>query len=59
MLWSDLSRIVMKIAGELGAVINNIPSVQTVALPYTASDLAQLILERTKQGRKSSSGLEF
>lgn len=54
MLWSDLSRIVMKIAGESGAVINNIPSVQALALPYTASDLARLVLERTRQGRMCS-----
>lgn len=38
MLWFDLSRIVMKIAGEPGAVENNIPSVQTLAFPSTACE---------------------
>lgn len=38
MLRSDLSRIVMKIAGEPGAVINNVASVQTLPLPDTAGE---------------------
>lgn len=50
MLWSDLSRIVMKIAGESGAVINNIASVQTLPLPSTASDLPHLILVKDQTG---------
>lgn len=56
MLWTDLSRIVMKIACESGAVINHIPSMQTLPLP---SDFPHLILRRSKQGGKWGWCLKF